>query len=83
MSVLIAATFLLVAAAGTLVVLTRDPRRQVFMLSANGLVLTVMFFVLQAPDVAISEVGVGAAIVPLLFLVALTAIANDRERREP
>ena len=83
MSVLIALMLVIVAASGTLVVLTRDPRRQVFVLSANGLVLTVMFFVLQAPDVAISEVGVGAAIVPLLFLVALTAIANERGRREP
>ena len=82
MTVLIAIVLLIVAASGTLVVLTRDPKRQVFMLSANGLVLTIMFFVLQAPDVAISEVGVGAAIVPLLFMVALTAIANDRERRD-
>ena len=81
MTWLIALVLLLAAATGTLVVLTRDPKRQVFMLSANGLVLTIFFFVLQAPDVAISEVGVGAAIVPLLFLAALTAIANDRERR--
>lgn len=83
MTPLLIAVLLLVAVAGTCVVLTRDPRRQVFVLSANGLVLTVFFFVMQAPDVAISEVGVGAAIVPLLVMVALTAIGNNRERREP
>lgn len=82
MSLLIALVLLLVAVGGLAVVLTRDPRKQVYVLSANGLILTLMFFVLQAPDVAISEIGVGAAIVPLLFLVALTAINNDRERRD-
>ncbi len=81
MSWLIGLVLLLVAVGGLMVVITRDPRKQVFVLGANGLILTLFFFVLQAPDVAISEVGVGAAIVPLLFLVALTAINNDRERR--
>jgi len=78
---LIGLVLLLVAVGGLMVVITRDPRKQVYALGINGLILTLFFFVLQAPDVAISEVGVGAAIVPLLFLVALTAINNDRERR--
>ena len=81
MSVLIAIVLVIAAASGTVVVLTRDPKRQVFMLSANGFVLAILFLVLQAPDVAISEIGVEAVIVPLLFLVALTAIGNDKARR--
>lgn len=79
--ILIAALLLLCAATGLAVVLNRDPRRQVFALSGNGLALAILFLALQAPDVALSEIGVGAALVPLLFLVALTAVANDEARR--
>jgi energy-converting hydrogenase B subunit D len=78
---LVASMLILVAIAGTLVVLTRDPRRQVFALAANGLVLGLLFFVLQAPDVALSEIAVGTAVTPLLFLVTLAAVAMNRGRR--
>ena len=65
---------------GLLVVLSREPRRQVFALAAHGLVLGLLFFVLQAPDVALSEIAVGTVVTPLLFLVALSAIAAGRKR---
>ncbi|HEX4024936.1 MAG TPA: DUF4040 domain-containing protein [Steroidobacteraceae bacterium] len=74
-------TLLAAALCGLLVVLARDPKRQVFALLANGLVLSALFEVLQAPDVALSEIVVGAAVTPLLFLVALAAIALDRRER--
>jgi uncharacterized MnhB-related membrane protein len=80
-SVLLAALLLLAAVSGTFVVLTRDPNRQVFALGANGLVLGILFFALQAPDVALSEIAVGTAVTPLLFLVTLAAIAMNRARR--
>ena len=44
------AVFLLVAAAGTAVVLTRDPLNQAIVASFYGLVLGIMFFVYQAPE---------------------------------
>ncbi|HVW54456.1 MAG TPA: hydrogenase subunit MbhD domain-containing protein [Rhizobiaceae bacterium] len=69
------------AAAGLLVVLSRNPKRQIFALCANGLVLSLLFFALQAPDVALSEIVVGAVVVPLLFLVALAAVAVARVRK--
>ena len=81
MSLLLAALLLLAAASGLAVVLTRDPRRQVFALAGNGLVLTLLFFALQAPDVALSELTVGTVVTPLLFLAALTAIRITRERK--
>ena len=81
MTILIAALLLLVAATGTGVVLSRDPRRQVFAIAGNGLALSVLFFVLQAPDVALSEIVVGTAATPLLFLTALVAIRIDRSRQ--
>lgn len=81
MNWLIGIVLLASAASGFLVVQSRVPRRQVYALCANGLVLAVLFFVLQAPDVAYSEIAVGMVIVPLLFLVTLAAVAINKARR--
>lgn len=80
MSGLVAGLLLLAALSGLLVVLARDPRRQVFAMAGNGLVLGLLFLALQAPDVALSEIAVGTAVTPLLFLAALAAIAMDRAK---
>ena len=79
MTVLLLVLFLLTAVAGAGVALTRDPRRQALAIAANGLVLALLFLALQAPDVAFSELAVGTAAVPLLFLVVLAAIRTDRK----
>jgi uncharacterized MnhB-related membrane protein len=73
-SVLLALLLLMAAASGTGVVLSREPRRQAFAIGANGLVLGLLFLALQAPDVAYSEIVVGTAAVPLLFLVTIAAM---------
>ena len=83
MSVLLAVLLLAAAGAGSAVVLVREPRRQVFALGVNGLVLTILFLVLQAPDVALSELAVGTVTVPLLFLVALASVRSDATRDDP
>lgn len=81
MMVLLGSLLLLAGASGLGVVLSRDPRRQVFAMAANGLVLTLLFFALQAPDVALSELAVGTAATPLLFLTTLAAIRMNRSRK--
>jgi energy-converting hydrogenase B subunit D len=68
--------FLLVAVAGTAVVLTRNLVRQVIVNAIYGLALVVLFVVLQAPDVALSAIVVGSAAFPLILLVA---IVKERE----
>ena len=80
MTVLLALLLVIAAGGGLAVVLSRDPRKQVFAMAANGLVLTLLFFSLQAPDVALSELAVGTAATPLLFLAALASVRTDRER---
>ncbi len=61
----------LVAGGGTGVVLTRDPLRQAMASGFFALTLALLFLVLQAPDVAISEIVVGVVVVPLLVVLAL------------
>lgn len=72
--------FLLVAGTGTGVVLSREPRRQALALAVNGLALALLFVVLRAPDVAYSEIAVGTALVPLMFLAVLVSLKTDRPK---
>lgn len=78
MTALFAILFVFAAATGAGVALSRDPRRQVIAIGANGLVLALLFLALQAPDVAYSEIVIGAAALPLLFLVALAVLRRSR-----
>jgi energy-converting hydrogenase B subunit D len=64
----------LVAAGATGVVLIRSPARQVVALSVYGLLLAVLFLVFQAPDVTLSELTVGAVVLPVLLLLALAKV---------
>jgi uncharacterized MnhB-related membrane protein len=68
-----------VAAVGLGVVLTRDPLRQAVVVSFFGMLLGVLFFVFQAPDVALSEIVVGAVAAPLMILLALAKVRGGAE----
>jgi energy-converting hydrogenase B subunit D len=69
----------LVAAGATVVVRTRERIRLVLVLSVYGMLLAILFFVFQAPDVTLSELTVGAVALPLILLLA---IAKVRKRPE-
>ncbi len=71
------AILLFVAAGGTAVVFTRNPASQAIMVSFYGLILGVMFFVFQAPDVALSQIVVGALALPLMILLALSRVKKQ------
>ncbi len=73
---------LMVAATATGVVLTRDPVRQSVAISFYGLLLSILFVLLQAPDVALSQIVVGAVALPLMMLLALARVRRNREQRE-
>lgn len=66
-----------VAAAATAVVLTRDPVSQAVVVSFYGLLLGIMFLVFQAPDVALSQIVVGAVALPLMILLALARVRKQ------
>jgi energy-converting hydrogenase B subunit D len=72
-----------VALLGGGVIAATDPLRQTLMLSIYGLALTMMFFVFQAPDVALSEIVVSTVGLPVMILLALRKVRQqERERRE-
>ncbi|MGH9513399.1 MAG: Na(+)/H(+) antiporter subunit B [Terriglobales bacterium] len=64
------------------VVLSRDPKEQVVSLSFYGLLFGLLFFIFQAPDVALSQITIGAVMLPLLIMLALTKMRRQNMRRE-
>lgn len=74
MDILQVALLVLVAAGATGLVLTRDPLRQVILLSVYGVLLAVLFMAFQAPDVTLSALSVGAVILPSLLLLTLAKV---------
>ena len=52
----------------------------VIALGVTGLFAAAEFLILHAPDVAISEAAVGAALVPLIFIVTLRKIKVGDEK---
>lgn len=79
MTVLQAAALAAVAAGGGAVALANRPLRQVMVLGIYGLSLTVLFFVFQAPDVALSEVVVSTVGLPVMVLLALRKVREQEE----
>jgi energy-converting hydrogenase B subunit D len=81
----IVVALLLVAASATAAVAQREPARQALVLSVLGVVLAVLFTVLQAPDVALSQLAVGSALTPLLIMLSVRKVrrrgrTKDRAR---
>ena len=69
-----------VAIGGTAVVAATDALKQTLVLSVYGMSLTVLFFVFQAPDVALSEIVVSTVGLPVMILLALRKVRqNERE----
>jgi energy-converting hydrogenase B subunit D len=71
------AVILLVALGALATVLTRDIVRLALVSGFYALTLVVFFLVLQAPDVALSELVVGAIGFPLVIVVAIVLERGD------
>jgi uncharacterized MnhB-related membrane protein len=67
-----AGLLLLVAATGFSVVKTRDVTSQVIALGFYGVLMALVFFLFQAPDVALSQITVGAVALPLMVMLAIS-----------
>jgi energy-converting hydrogenase B subunit D len=71
----------LVAAGATMVIAARSETVQVVVVSVYGLFLALLFLAFQAPDVALSELAVGAIALPALLLATLVKIQKERSRK--
>jgi energy-converting hydrogenase B subunit D len=71
-----------VAIGGGAVVAAGDPLRQTLVLSVFGMALTMLFFVFQAPDVALSEIVVSTVGLPVMILLALRKVGQHERDRQ-
>ncbi|PZG95930.1 hypothetical protein C1I97_26810 [Streptomyces sp. NTH33] len=76
--VAVVVALLFVAATATAAVANRDPTRQALVLAVLGTALAVLFTVLQAPDVGLSQLAVGSVLTPLLIMLSVRKV-----RRRP
>lgn len=77
MTVLQIAALAAVAVGGTAAVAARDPLRQTLVIAIYGMALTMLFFVFQAPDVALSEIVVSSVGLPVMVLLALRKVREQ------
>ena len=82
MTVLQIAALAAVVVGGGAVVLSPDPLRQVIVLGIYGLSLTMLFFVFQDPDVALSEIVVSTVGLPVMVLLALRKVNEQKRQRD-
>ena len=82
MNTLQVTVLVLVAAGATVVVRTRTRVRQVLALSVYGMLLAILFLVFQAPDVTLSELTVGAIVLPVILLLAIAKVSKPDRKRE-
>jgi uncharacterized MnhB-related membrane protein len=78
MDILHVTVLVLVAAGALLVVRTKDRTRLVLVLSVYGMLLAILFFVFQAPDVTLSELTVGAVALPLILLLTISKVRKPQ-----
>ena len=82
MTVLQVAVLVAVAVGGGAVVLAPNALRQALVLGIYGLALTMLFFVFQDPDVALSEIVVSTVGLPVMVLLALRKVHQQEGERE-
>jgi len=70
---------ILIIIASIIAVLLRDLIAAAIAVAAMSLLLSLEFYILQAPDVAIAEAGVGAALTTAILVLAIKATKRMEE----
>ncbi len=78
-------TLVLIGAVASAITAVRSTKliSAVLALAATGTFIGLEFIMLQAPDVAIAEVSVGAVLPTMLYIIALKKVHPEKEEREP
>jgi uncharacterized MnhB-related membrane protein len=70
---------ILMIASSIFAVILKDLIAATIALAAMSLLLSLEFFILQAPDVAIAEAGVGACLTTAIIVIAIKATKRMEE----
>ncbi len=69
--ILLAVLFVLIIAAAVYAVRLKDLLYATLATGIISLILSVLFFLLQAPDVALTEAAIGVALTTIIFVIAV------------
>ncbi len=78
-SILHVIVLVLIVAGAALAVWFKDLLSSVLALAAASLLVSLEFYILQAPDVAIAEAGIGAALTTAIYVIALRRTRRKEE----
>ena len=70
---------ILIVVAAIFAVLLKDLIAAAIAVAAMSLLLSLEFFILQAPDVAIAEAGIGACLTTAILVIAIKATKRMEE----
>ncbi|QRN85564.1 DUF4040 domain-containing protein [Clostridia bacterium] len=68
------------------IIFSKSIIRAIIMLSVFSVISSLLYFLYQAPDVAMAELAIGAAVVPLIYVISITrqkkyiVIDNTKDR---
>ena len=74
--------FAILIATGVFAVTTKDLLKAVIGMGVFSLVLSLEFYLLQAPDVAIAEAAIGAGLTTAIYIAAIKATKRFEEEIE-
>ncbi len=69
--ILIAILFLLMIASSVYAVIQKDLLYAVMATGIISLILSILYFLLQAPDVALTEAAIGVALTTIIFVITI------------
>ena len=72
---------ILTIGASVVAVLLKDLLAAVIAVASMSLLLSLEFYILQAPDVAIAQAGVGACLTTAIFVIAIRATKRMEEEK--
>ena len=78
-SILHVIVLVLIVVGGALAVWFKDLLSSVLALAAASLLVALEFYMLQAPDVAIAEAGIGAALTTAIYVIAVRRTRRKEE----
>ena len=78
-SILHVVVLVLIVVGAGLAVWFKDLLSSVLALAAASLLVALEFYLLQAPDVAIAEAGIGAALTTAIYVIAIRRTSRKEE----
>ncbi len=78
-SILHVVMLVLIVVGAALAVWFKDLLASVLALAAASLLVALEFYLLQAPDVAIAEAGIGAALTTAIYVIAIRRTSRREE----